>query len=396
MTDFNPKLYLQLNNLVFKFLVGAENENNNLKILYELEVPVEGIENNRVSDLEIVYKVLKENIYLIEQKLNFTFKEVVLILENFTPKYLNLSGFKSLNGSQVVRENITYILNVTKSYINSNENKKTIIHIFNSSYHLDYKKIENLPIGLFGDFYSHELSFILINLNDYKNLKNIFDKCNLKINKIFDKNFIDAAYISENQKNTETFFKINIGNNHSKIFFFENNSLKSEQNFKFGTDIIIKDISKITSLDRETVKSILNQINFQGDISDEELISKDLFLDSNFRKIKKKLIYEIILARIKEICQKMIFYNINYSYYIKFTKKFFLEFDNLQENCIKEIFQNIIKSQDKIDLSLVEISTEDTVKVANKIVHFGWKKEAIPITQTRKSLIVKLFDAIFN
>ena len=396
MTDFNPKLYLQLNNLVFKFLVGAENENNNLKILYELEVPVEGIENNRVSDLEIVYKVLKENIYLIEQKLNFTFKEVVLILENFTPKYLNLSGFKSLNGSQVVRENITYNLNVTKSYINSNENKKTIIHIFNSSYHLDYKKIENLPIGLFGDFYSHELSFILINLNDYKNLKNIFDKCNLKINKIFDKNFIDAAYISENQKNTETFFKINIGNNHSKIFFFENNSLKSEQNFKFGTDIIIKDISKITSLDRETVKSILNQINFQGDISDEELISKDLFLDSNFRKIKKKLIYEIILARIKEICQKMIFYNINYSYYIKFTKKFFLEFDNLQENCIKEIFQNIIKSQDKIDLSLVEISTEDTVKVANKIVHFGWKKEAIPITQTRKSLIVKLFDAIFN
>ena len=90
------------------------------------------------------------------------------------------------------------------------------------------------------------------------------------------------------KKNTETFFKINIGNNHSKIFF-ENNSLKSEQNFKFGTDIIIKDISKITSLDRETVKSILNQINFQGDISDEELISKDLFLDSNFRKIKKEI-----------------------------------------------------------------------------------------------------------
>ena len=101
-----------------------------------------------------------------------------MILENFTPNFLNLSGFKSLNGSQVVRENITYILNVTKSYINSNENKKTIIHIFNSNYNLDYKKIENLPIGLFGDFYSHELSFILINLNDYKNLKNIFDKCN--------------------------------------------------------------------------------------------------------------------------------------------------------------------------------------------------------------------------
>ena len=46
--------------------------------------------------------------------------------------------------------------------------------IFNSKYNLDNQKVENLPIGLFGDFYSHELSFILINKNDYKNLKNQF------------------------------------------------------------------------------------------------------------------------------------------------------------------------------------------------------------------------------
>ena len=45
------------------------------------------------------------------------------------------------------------------------ENKKTIIHIFNSSYHLDYKiEIQQL---VFYDFYSHELS-LTINLNDYK------------------------------------------------------------------------------------------------------------------------------------------------------------------------------------------------------------------------------------
>ena len=51
--------------------------------------------------------------------------------------------------------------------------KKTIVHIFNSKYFLDKKEIENLPIGLFGDFYSQELSFSLLNSNDYKNLNNI-------------------------------------------------------------------------------------------------------------------------------------------------------------------------------------------------------------------------------
>ena len=61
--------------------------------------------------------------------------------------------------------------------------KKTIIHIFNSKFYLDNKKIDNLPIGLFGDNYSHELSFVLMNKNDYKNLKSIFDKCNLNVKK---------------------------------------------------------------------------------------------------------------------------------------------------------------------------------------------------------------------
>ena len=53
-----------------------------------------------------------------------------------------------------------------------------------------------LPIGLFGDFYSHELSFSLINNNDYKNLNNIFEKCNLKIKKILLKSFVEGSHIS--------------------------------------------------------------------------------------------------------------------------------------------------------------------------------------------------------
>ena len=49
-----------------------------------------------------------------------------------------------------------------------------IIHIFNTKYILDKKSMDNLPIGLFGNFYSQELSFCLIEKNDYKNLRIIF------------------------------------------------------------------------------------------------------------------------------------------------------------------------------------------------------------------------------
>ena len=190
---------------------------------------------------------------MAEQNQKCTFKEIVLILDNFNTSFVNLSGYKKLNGSQILRENITYILNTLKFYVDETETK-TILHIFNSKFSLDNKKIENPPIGLFGDFYSHELSFSLIDKNDFKNLQNLFEQCNLRIKKILLKSFIKGVFISEKNLDLDTFYFIEINTNKSKIFYFENNCLKFEQSFKFGYDIIIRDISKITLLKKKLLK----------------------------------------------------------------------------------------------------------------------------------------------
>ena len=84
---------------------------------------------------------------------------MILILDNFNYSLINFAGYRKLNGSQLVKENITYILNSLKSKISVVEDDKKVLHIFNSKYFLDKKEVENLPIGLFGDFYTHELSF---------------------------------------------------------------------------------------------------------------------------------------------------------------------------------------------------------------------------------------------
>ena len=220
MKTFSPTLYLEINNLNFVFFTGEIDEQNNFNIIHKLKVPIVGIKNNRIFEFEKVFKKIKENIYLIEQNLNHTFKEVVLILENFNLKFINFTGFKKLNGSQVLRENITYILNTLKSEVDTIETKNTILHIFNSKFYLDKKENENLPIGLFGDFYSHELSFVLIDNNDYKNLLNIFEKCNLKLNKILVKSFIENACISEDNEKINSFFQIKVNNDKSKIIYF--------------------------------------------------------------------------------------------------------------------------------------------------------------------------------
>ena len=391
-------LYLEINNSKFIFFVLESDENNNSKIIHESNTPLIGIQNNRISDLEKSFELIKQNIYLIEKKLNHTFKDIVVILENFNPSFINLTGFKKLNGSQVLRENITYILNTLKSYVNEIYSNKKILHIFNSRFNLDNKKIENLPIGLFGDFYSHELSFIIINLNDYKNLKNILNKCNLKVKKIILKSFIKGAYLSNNNQNTETFFQIKIGDDKSKIFYFENSSLKYEQDFNFGLNIIIKDVSKITSLKVNTVKEIIEKINFENNFLDDEIVEKHLFIEDNFRKIKKKLIFEIALARINEISELVIFKNINIGHYKKYSNKLFLEITSeFQNESLINMFKNSFFEDSKIEVKILNnLTSEDMLKTANEIVHFGWKKEAIPITQSKKSLIVRFFDTIFG
>ncbi len=391
-------LYLEINNTNYVFFVGDNDEQNNFKITYKLEIPLKGIEDYKITDLENIYLTLKENIYLIEQNFNHTFKEVILILDNLNPTFLNVSGYKKLNGTQILRENITYILNNLKSYINLIETKKTILHIFNSNFYLDDKKIDNLPIGLFGDFYSHELSFVLINSNDYKNLIQIFDKCSLKVKKILIKSFVKGAYINEVNKNSETFFQIRIEKGNSKIFYFENNSLKSEQIFKFGTSIIIKDISKILSLETDFVELILKNIELKDNICEDELLEEKIFKGKRFRKIKKKLIYDIAFARVNEISELLLFKNVNFKKYSNMTKMIFLEInEEIKLKGLNSIFRKVFSKNDDFDINFQNnLSSEDILNTVYKLVHFGWKKEAIPISETKKTLIRRLFEVIFN
>ena len=102
---------------------------------------------------------LKKIIKKVENKSNLFFSEANVIINHRDFECVNVSGFKKLNGNQILSEDISYIINDVKSKILEAENQKTIIHLFNTKFLLDNKPIKNLPIGLYGEFYSHQLTF---------------------------------------------------------------------------------------------------------------------------------------------------------------------------------------------------------------------------------------------
>ena len=204
-----PKLFINIGKLEISLIAGQSDDQNSFKLLEKLILPIEGINENKISNLDKTTNQIKRNILIIEQKVHYTFKEITVILNNLEISFLNLCGFKKLNGTQISTENITYILNSLKSCVDEFEKNKKILHIFNSEFCLDRKKLDNLPIGLFGDFYSHELSFSLINENDYKNLENIFKQCNLKIKKLLLESFVKGSLINDANPKIDTFLYSN-------------------------------------------------------------------------------------------------------------------------------------------------------------------------------------------
>ena len=394
----SPKLFVHINDFEILFIIGNFDDQNNFKLLEKIVLSLENSNGKKILDLDNITEHVKKKILEIEQKINFTFSRLIVTLDIFETSFFNLSGFKKLNGTQVTKENITYILNTLKSCIDENEKNKKILHIFNSEYCLDRKKIDNLPIGLFGDFYTHELSFNLINKIDFKNLENIFKKCNLKIEKILLESFVKGSIISEKNFNLDCFFYIQMSQSNTKIFYVQNDSIKFEQKFNFGTEIIEKDISKVTSLKIEEIKKIIQKNSNIKNTLETDYIEDEYFKNKNYKKISKKLLSSIAEARIMELSQLLLFQNINISTQLNKFKVIFFEIeDDHNFECFKEDYENSFSRNNNFELKIVKkIGAEEMVDAAYKIVHFGWKKEAIPVTNLKKPLFSRFFEKIFN
>ena len=153
----------------------------------------------------------------------------------------------------------------------------------------------------------------------------------------------------------------------------------------------------MTSLKEDIIKNIINKIDFSRNISNDDIVEDEYFENSSYVKIKKKLIYEVIFARIKEISEILLLKNINFEYYNRSSKLIFIESDdNTQLQCLKDVYQKAFSVDATTNIKFLNnFLNDDLLTTADRLVQFGWEKEAIPITDAKKSLLARFFDAIF-
>ena len=93
MRVFTPELYVYISNSDYIFLVANKDENENFEIIYNNIVPL-NIGSSNATDLQAITSIVKKNLFQIEQKINFLFKEIIIILNNSNSSFVSLSGFK--------------------------------------------------------------------------------------------------------------------------------------------------------------------------------------------------------------------------------------------------------------------------------------------------------------
>ena len=394
-----PKLFLEINDENVVLLCGKFNENFDLKILFKEIYNSKNFKLGFLNNSNDFFKIIQNAIFKVEKEINYTFKNLILILDSPEITSVNISGSKKLSQSQINEDDITFILNNLKQSIKDNYKNYSILHLFNTNFTLDEKIFDNPPVGLIGDKYYHELSFFLLPTNDLKNISLLFKKLNLVVDRFICKNFLEGMSKMQTEKKNN-FFKINYNKESCELLFFENYSFVYRQIFKFGSNKCNQDVSKVCSLNEKIVDDIFKKISFCSNYQDskDKILDKSFFENELFRKISLKHIYEVINARNNEIFDLIFNNNINIKFFKKKSRNVFIEVEDKsvffnQNEMIKKNFDN------SLNIHLSDKTQNDQYQnclKAAELVSMGWDREVISYTQDKKSIISRIFSTLFK
>ena len=408
MIPANPIGLIELGNINIKCLIFNINEDNSAEILATSIFKSEGIHNGVIVNLSKASNAIRLCISATEKKAGSLLKKINVIVEQ--PEFLctKLSKNKKINGSKIHKDDIEFLLKEAKKQVTCNDDKQSIIHIFNHNYVVDGKKFIEEPIEVYADSLSHEMTFITMPKNNIKNINQAFIECDIDVERIISCTFALAVKLLNNNELQLGSILIDIGFEKTSLGIFKNLALVHSITLPIGVNHIIKDISKVCLLSLEESKIIINKIDFSlknnKELFDEDYYLKSIyFSNSSYRKISKSLILNIAKSRIDEIFEmikkQIIVTGLNSILGINFfivgggsnlinLEKYCSNFFKLHVNKLEK------KNMEQDNKRLYE--NFSSCLGAMKIITDGWETEAIPESINKHGQKTGLLSRIFG
>ncbi len=403
MDNKEPQAIIELDDIKIKCLIFQINDNNDAEILSTSIKSSDGIQNDIIINLEKASNAIRSCISEAEKKAKISLKKIYVVLEQ--PDFLctRFSKKKKIDGSQIYKDDIDFLLKEAKKQLLLNDMNQSIIHIFNHNYVVDGKTFIEEPIGVFADSLTHEMSFITTFKNNVKNINQVLNNCEIEIERLISRTFVLGAELFKDNELQNGATLVNMGYEKTSIGLFKNLALIHSATLPFGTNHITKDISKVCSLSLNESINIRNAIDFSFQnnriIFDENnFLKKNYFINSSYRKISKELILRVAKSRIEEIFEKtkqqFIVPKLNLSACTNFL--LISEENNLAN--IEKNYENYFQiSVKKINNSNEGIKNFfSSCLGAIKIIKDGWETEAIPKIKNNYDKKAGFFSKIFR
>ena len=357
------------------------------EILSTSVVNSDGIINGSIVNIKKASTAIRSCIGKAEEKAKILLKKINVLIEQPDTLSTTFSKNRKINGSKVHKEDIEFLLKEAKKQVTLNDDRQSIIHIFNHNYIVDGKTFFEEPINVYADYLSHEMTFITMPKNNIKNINQAFIDCDIEIERYISYTFALAVELLNNEDLRAGAIIIDLGSEKTSFASFKNLALINLMTLPIGTNHIAKDVSKVCSLTIEESNLIINKFNFLFEKNNnffdkDNYLKKTYFTKSNYRKISKSLIINIIEARINEILEM-----INKNILLINSKEFFgikifvtgtgLCFDNIDLYC-KNFFRSEVI---KINNEKIINENEESLSAcfgALKLIKDGWETEAIP------------------
>tara|TARA_Y100000590_G_scaffold57332_1_gene60254 strand:- start:7657 stop:8892 length:1236 start_codon:yes stop_codon:yes gene_type:complete len=408
MDTDSTKGIIELGTLFIKCLIVKINSDSTVKVLSTSTTKSEGIHNGTIINLKNATNAIRTAISNAENKTDISLKKINVVIEQ--PEFLctKFSKHKRINGSKIKQEDIEFLLKEAKKQVIFNDNRQSIIHIFNHNYIVDGKTFIEEPINVFADYLSHEMTFITMPKNNIKNINQAFIDCDIEVERYISSVFAQGAKILNENELKFGSILIDIGHEKTSLGLFKNFALVHSITFEVGINHITKDISKVCSLSIEESEIIKNRINFSFEDDDvlfdeNNFLKKDFFNKTGFRKISKTLINNIIKARLDEIFEVIKKQLITTEIKPDTGSTIFIvgggsNLKNLNEYCSIFFGKSVRKfdTNNKNEAENKSKRTFDSCLGALKIIKDGWETEAIPEREEKNIEKIGFFSRFFG
>ena len=306
MSPNDPRGIIELGNINIKCLIFRVNEDDTSEILSTAVTRSEGIHNGVIVNLASASQAIRSCISTSETKAKVSLKKINVVIEQSEFLCTKFSKQRKIDGSKIHKDDIEFLLKEAKKQVTHNDDKQSIIHIFNHNYIVDGKAFAEEPIGVYADSLSHEMTFITMPKNNLKNINQAFIDCDIEIERLISNTFALGVKLLNNKELEFGSILIDMGFEKISLGLFKNLALVHSITLPVGINHITKDISKVCSLNIDESEVIKNNIDFSfqnnQDIFDKnDYLKNTYFINSSFRKISKSLILNVIKARLDEI-----------------------------------------------------------------------------------------------